>query len=155
MWITPPPVIDSPKNLVKISLEGFNMLNHILKFFITLSIAPIVCFSAVRTEKEKLIEELTGKSTKKEAVHTSAKAFANKMPLSKRHLVAGIKAYKSKNYILALKHYNTVIIKHKNSEEVQAAYLEKVRLYNEMGLKEQAGRNAKLAQQYRVKKIVR
>lgn len=128
------------------------MLNHAIKFLLLITFVPVVCFSTISSEKDKLMEELTGRSSTKKSTTVQTPV---KEPLSKRHLLAGINAYKNKNYILALKHYNTVIIKHKNSAEVKLAYLEKVRLYNDMGLKEQAQRNSKLAAQYGAKKIVK
>lgn len=125
------------------------MMNHYIKVFILLFIIPVFCISAVHsnvpTEKDKLLEELTGKSNKK---NISQQQLQQKnKSLSERHLMAGMNAFKNKNYILALKHYNTVIIKYKNSAEVKSAYLQKEKLYNVMGLKEQAQRNARLALQ--------
>ena len=89
-----------------------------------------------------MLEELTGK--KKAPV-----AVAAKVPLSKRHLDAGIYAFKSKNYILALKHYNTVIVKYPKSPEVKFAFLAKAKLYRDMGLVEQSELNLRKANELR------
>jgi tetratricopeptide (TPR) repeat protein len=103
-------------------------------FFAQLSTAAV----NKKSEETKLLEELTGK---KAAPAAAVKA----LPLSKRHLDAGVVAYKSKNYILALKHYNTVIVKYPKSAEVKSAFLAKAKLYREMGLQEQSELNLKKA----------
>lgn len=50
-----------------------------------------------------------------------------------------------RDYITALKRYNTLIVKYPKSKEVRAAYLDKAALYKEMGLVEQSKYNAKKA----------
>lgn len=103
-------------------------------FFAQLSMAAV----NKKSEESKLLEELTGK---KPVPVVPAKATS----LSKRHLDAGVFAYKDKNYILALKHYNTVIVKFPKSAEVKFAFLAKAKLYREMGLVEQSELNLKRA----------
>lgn len=120
------------------------MLSQNIKLFIVLLLATSTCFSAISSEDEKLMEELSGKSSNKPAAVLQQKTTAS---ISERHLSAGLNAFKSKNYILALKHYNTVIIKHSKSKEVKSAFLSKAKLYAEMGLEEQAERNLRLANQ--------
>ena len=106
-------------------------------FFAQLSLAAV----NRKSEDLKLLEELTGKSTAPAAPVVKAKPIE----FSKRHLDAGIYAYKSKNYILALKHYNTVIVKYPKSAEVKSAFLAKAKLYREMGLAEQSNLNLRRA----------
>lgn len=120
------------------------MLRQNIKLFIVLSLIASTCFSAISSEDEKLMEELAGKSPNKPAAMLQKKTTA---PISERHLSAGLNAFKAKNYILALKHYNTVIIKYSKSKEYKSAFLAKAKLYTEMGLKEQAELNFKLAHQ--------
>ena len=118
------------------------MLSQSIKLFIVLLLATSTCFSAISSEDEKLMEELSGQSSKRPAVVLRPLSAT----ISERHLSAGLNAFKSKNYILALKHYNTVIIKHSKSKEVKSAFLSKAKLYAEMGLTEQAELNLGLAQ---------
>lgn len=96
----------------------------------------------------QLLEELTGKKAKVAAPGVAGKATpAVQQVPSKLHLNAGYQAYVKKDYILALKHYNTVLAKYPHSAEVRLTYMAKAKLYNEMGLVEPAQRNYKLAQQ--------
>lgn len=106
-------------------------------FFSNLSIAAV----NPKSEESKLLEELTGKKATPKAVAVVPAAVA----LSKRHLDAGVIAYKSRNYILALKHYNTVIVKFPKSAEVKSAFLAKAKLYRDMGLNEQSDLNLRKA----------
>ena len=102
----------------------------------------------------QLLEELTGKKATVAASGVAPKAVAvlaqhQKLMLqspSQLHLNSGYQAYLQKDYILALKHYNTVLAKYPQSSEVRLTYMAKAKLYNEMGLAEQAQRNYKLAQ---------
>jgi|GEM_PF-4603800 len=109
------------------------MSQHKIKLLILLCLFSSSSLSAIKSENEKLIEELTGQTAKQATA------------ISTRHLQAGLKAFENKNYIIALKHYNTVIIKHSKSKEVRSAYLAKSKLYFEMGLDEQAQLNSRLA----------
>lgn len=109
-------------------------------FFAQLSLAAV----NKKSEDIKLLEELTGKSAAPAAPALPV-AQAKPVELSKRHLDAGIFAYKAKNYILALKHYNTVIVKFPKSAEVKSAFLAKAKLYREMGLQEQSELNLRRA----------
>lgn len=130
---------------------------NLMLLFLSLSLASTTAFSSVPTkpdEKSKLLEELTGKkaapvpSTAVAAeARTPAAKTAENIPVSRRHLNAGFQAYTKKDYITALKHYNTILVKHAKSAEVKSAYLAKAKLYQEMGLIEQAQYNVKLAQE--------
>lgn len=126
-----------------------------LLFFTTSS----VVFAAIPAKKEeaKLLEELTGKKAavpaknvtpvqpqKMSAVASAAKAPSQKT-ISRKLLDSGFFAYTKKDYISALKHYNTIIVKYPKSQEYRLAYLAKAKLYNEMGLAEQAQLNLKIA----------
>ncbi|MGZ3726138.1 MAG: hypothetical protein ACXWQQ_10060 [Pseudobdellovibrio sp.] len=106
-------------------------------------------FAAVenKKEEEKLLEELTGKKAPAPAVTVAAPSAvkSEEKSMSRRLLDAGYYAYTQKEFIEALKYYNTIIVKYPNTPEVRLAYLGKVKLYNEMGLEEQAQRNLKIA----------
>ncbi len=91
---------------------------------------------------EALTEELTGR---KESLQISSSDL-KKSPLPVQHFIAGQKAAASKNYILAIKHFNTVIQNYPQSNQVRPALLAKASVYKEMGLQPQAERNFKLAQ---------
>lgn len=119
------------------------MLSQNTKLFIVLLLFTSACFSAISSEDEKLMEELSGQPSKRPAAILRHKSSAT---ISERHLFAGLDAFMAKNYILALKHYNTVIIKHSKSKEVKSAFLAKAKLYAEMGLTEQSELNLGLAQ---------
>lgn len=97
--------------------------------------------SSALSEKT-LIEELTGK---KSLVPSKVSHF-KKGPLPLQHFMAGQQAAAQKNYILAIKHFNTVIQKYPQSGEVIKALVAKAQVYTAMGLKSQAQRNLKLAQ---------
>lgn len=122
------------------------MIQHKIKFLVIIFLFGSSSFSAVssgnKNENEKLIQELTGRSS-----NLTAKILPNSAAISERHLQAGLSAFRLKNYILALKHFNTVIIKHAKSKEVKSAYMAKAKLYNEMGLMEQAELSLKQAAQ--------
>lgn len=96
---------------------------------------------------KSLMEELTGK---KQVVTPTAQAQAQmnnlkKAPLSVQHYYAGQKAVEQKNYILAIKHFNTVIKNYPLSAQVKPALVAKAKVYQEMGLQKQAQRNMQLA----------
>ena len=55
-----------------------------------------------------------------------------------------------KNYILALKRYNTVIARFSNSKLAQAAYFGKADLYKKMGLAQQSQYNLRVAREYKI-----
>jgi hypothetical protein len=107
--------------------------------------------SSAATNEAQLLEELTGKKASEKPTvavsGTSTKPRAVAQAPSKLHLNAGYQAFMKKDYILALKHYNTVLAKYSKSSEVRLTYMAKAKLYNEMGLAEPAQRNLKLAQQ--------
>ena len=95
----------------------------------------------------QLLEELTGKKATAAAPGVAIKPAPTVQQVpSKLHLNAGYQAYIKKDYILALKHYNTVLAKYPKSAEVRLTYMAKAKLYNEMGLVEPAERNYKLAE---------
>lgn len=50
-----------------------------------------------------------------------------------------------RDYVTALKRYNTIIVKYPKSKEVRQAYLDKAALYKEMGLLEQSKYNMQKA----------
>lgn len=128
-------------------------------FLITSSFAQAAVLTSGRTKASaaapsdaQLLEELTGKKATVAAPSAAVKPVAMAQPKavqapSQLHLNAGYQAYMKKDYILALKHYNTVLAKYPNSSEVRLTYMAKAKLYNEMGLAEPAQRNLKLAQQ--------
>ena len=119
------------------------MLRQNQNLFLVVLLVTMNCFSAVRSEDDKLMEELSGQKKSATVALKAAKPAAS--TISEKHLFAGLDAFKAKNYILALKHYNTVIIKHSKSKEVKSAYLAKSKLYAEMGLQDQSIQNLQLA----------
>jgi len=123
------------------------MIQHQSKFLIFIFLFSLNSFSAIHSENEKLIQELTGQASKQSTINSTASNQTAGLSLPARHLQAGLKAFHNKNYILALKHYNTVILKYSKSQEVKSSYLAKAELYDEMGLKEQAQLNIRLAAQ--------
>ncbi|MBC7464509.1 MAG: hypothetical protein H7256_00830 [Bdellovibrio sp.] len=98
--------------------------------------------SSALSEKN-LVEELTGKKT---APVAAQPVNLKNAPLSVQHFAAGQRAMEQKNYILAIKHFNTVIKKYPMSAQVKPALVAKAKVYQEMGLQPQAQRNLKLAQ---------
>ncbi|AZZ36434.1 hypothetical protein CIK05_06400 [Bdellovibrio sp. qaytius] len=50
-----------------------------------------------------------------------------------------------RDYVSALKRYNTIIVKYPKSKEVRQAYLDKAELYREMGLTQQSKYNLEKA----------
>lgn len=107
--------------------------------------ALLFCSTGFAAVNDKaLLEELTGK--KSATVQKSKKS-----PLSVRHYQAGKAAAAQKNYILAIKHFNTVIKNYPKSVEVKSALVAKAQIYKEMGLQDQANRNLKMAQTKNVK----
>ncbi|MBC7743327.1 MAG: hypothetical protein H7061_14105 [Bdellovibrionaceae bacterium] len=97
--------------------------------------------SPVNNEK-RIMEELTGQ----ERATGPAAADLKNAPLPTRHFYAGQRAALQKNYIMAIKHFNTVIKKYPNSNQVKPALLAKAQVYKEMGLAEPAQLNMTLAQ---------
>lgn len=119
------------------------MLRQNFKLFLSIIFIAGLCSAAVQSEDQKLIEELTGGTQ----LHTKTlpQQSVKKMSAPEKHLFAGLDAFANKNYILALKHYNTVISKFPNTKEVRFAYIAKAKLYNEMGLRDQANLNSRIA----------
>ena len=122
------------------------MTSQNIILFAVLILSSSIGFTAVNSADEKLMEELSGRQ-KIQAKSKPLITLPNSGSLAERHLFAGLDAFKVKNYILALKHYNTVIFKHSKSREVKSAFLAKAKLYTEIGLQEQAQLNSKLALQ--------
>lgn len=129
---------------------------NLLLLILSISLTSSAAFASVAgktNEKAKLLEELTGKKAAPVAASVVAPAeappavVAEPVAVSRKHLNAGFQAYTKKDYITALKHYNTIVVKHAKSPEVKSAYLAKAKLYQEMGLIEQAQYNVKLAQE--------
>lgn len=121
------------------------MLHQNINLFFVIFLVTVNCFSAIKSEEDKLLEELSGQQ--KLPVAQAVKKGPVKAPttISEKHLFAGLDAFREKNYIKALKHYNTIIIKHGKSKEVKSAYLAKSKLYAEMGLPEQSQQNLQMA----------
>lgn len=95
-------------------------------------------------DERSIIQELTGKVETTESI-PSDEQLKNK-PLSVRHYYAGLRAVQNKNYVLAIKQFNTVVQKYPKSPEVKLSYLAKSKLYKEMGLSEPSSYNFNLAQ---------
>ncbi len=94
------------------------------------------------SNEQSLIKELTGKV----ASNTPTQEQLKSKPLSTQHYFAGVRAAESKNYIMAIKHYNTVLKKYPRSPEVKAAFAAKAKVYKEMGLSEPANLNMRMSQ---------
>lgn len=90
---------------------------------------------------QSLIQELTGK---KVSTLPTQEELKNK-PLSTQHYYAGMRAAESQNYIIAIKHFNTVLKKYPRSAEVKSAFEAKAKVYREMGLNEPASLNLRMA----------
>ena len=106
-------------------------------------VLPTNSKASVITDKA-LIEELTGKKNNQQS--KASKKLKN-APLPIQHYLAGKKAAQEKNYILAIKHFNTVLKKYPGSAQVTPALLAKAKVYQEMGLMPQAAHNTRMAQQ--------
>ncbi|MFN3454648.1 MAG: hypothetical protein ACK41T_06765 [Pseudobdellovibrio sp.] len=83
--------------------------------------------------KKNIYEELTGKSIVAQG-HPARKVLS----LARQ-------AKQEKNYTLAIKRYNTLLVKFPKAAEVKDAYFDKAEMYREMGLLEQAQYNQQLA----------
>ena len=95
---------------------------YLLLLITTIFLAPSASvFASIenKKEEEKLIEELTGKK-----VLVVATPVAVERPMSRKLLDAGFFAFTKKEYISALKYYNTIIVKYPASKELRLAYLE-------------------------------
>ncbi len=101
------------------------------------------------SNEQTVIQELTGKVA---STVPTQEQLKNK-PLSTQHYFAGVRAAESKNYILAIKHFNTVLKKFPRSPEVKSAFTAKAKVYKEMGLSEPASLNMKMAQGQRPKPL--
>lgn len=106
-----------------------------------------------QTEHQKLLEELTGKKTAPPVAAKKTVPVVDNRPLPRKLLDAGFHAFTKKDYIGALKYYNTIIVKHPKSNELQLAYLAKSKLYSEMGLIDQARLNLQIANEIGKKTI--
>lgn len=98
-----------------------------------------------QSEQQKLLEELTGKKTVAPVAAQKPSAVVDNRPISRKLLDAGFHAYTKKDYIGALKYYNTIIVKYPKSNEIHLAYLGKSKMYSEMGLIDQAKLNLQIA----------
>jgi hypothetical protein len=83
--------------------------------------------------QKTIYEELTGKKG----------LSAKQMPA--RVLDMARDARWKRDYVTALKRYNTIIVKYPKSKEVRQAYLDKAALYKEMGLLQQSKYNSEKA----------
>jgi tetratricopeptide (TPR) repeat protein len=124
--------------------------HNILLLFASLFLFTIQAQSAVQkiSEQQKIYEELTGKkAAPTQGAQQKPVALADSRPVSRKLLDAGFYAFTKKDYISALKYYNTIIVKYPGSSELQLAYLAKSKMYNEMGLIDQAKLNLQYANQ--------
>lgn len=83
--------------------------------------------------QKSIYEELTGKKG------------ASSKQASTRILEMARDARWKRDYVTALKRYNTIIVKYPKSKEVRQAYLDKAALYREMGLVQQSKYNMEKA----------
>lgn len=94
------------------------------------------------SNEKSLIQELTGKAASTLPTQQELKS----KPLSTQHYYAGLRAAEGQNYILAIKHFNTVLKKYPRSSEVKLSFEAKAKVYKEMGLSEPASLNMRMAQ---------
>jgi tetratricopeptide (TPR) repeat protein len=128
--------------------------HNFILLFASLFLFTFQANSAVQksAEQEKLYEELTGKKPAAAEVAQKKPAVSDQRPITRKLLDAGFYAFTKKDYISALKYYNTIIVKYPKSNELQLAYLGKSKMYNEMGLTEQAKLNLDIANEIGKKK---
>ena len=135
-------------------MKKHKIMLSFLTVILPILLAAISANAAVQKQNEdqKLLEELTGKKSAISAVAkpqatvtTATQKNVAAVPVSRKLLDAGFFAFTKKDYISALKHYNTIIVKYPKSNELHLAYLAKAKLYQAMGLIEQAQYNIKLA----------
>ncbi len=94
------------------------------------------------SNEQNILQELTGRTP----AGSPSEAVLKNAPMPVRHYYAGQRAAEQKNYIMAIKHFNTVIKKYPNSAQVKPALLAKAKIYKEMGLIEPAQFNMQMAQ---------
>jgi len=99
------------------------------------------------SNEKSIIQELTGKSVSNLPTQEELKS----KPLSTQHYYAGLRAAEGQNYILAIKHFNTVLKKYPRSADVKPAFTAKAKVYKEMGLNEPASLNMRMAQATKTK----
>ena len=155
MWITPPSSLPGIEHSSLIVARGifmkmkFNVLFAVILFTSSFAIAKVNPNAASTNRKasaiteKALIEELTGKKNNQQ--NASTKKLKN-APLPIQHYLAGKKAAQEKNYILAIKHFNTVLKKYPQSAQVSPTLVAKAKVYQEMGLIPQAAHNMRIAQ---------
>lgn len=120
------------------------MVRHQIFLAVIFSMSSFSASAAISTEEKALIEELTGK---KAAVPARVSNKTNvSSTAAERHLEAGLTAFKSGDFVNALKSYNVVIEQYPKSVQLRAAYLAKAQLYSKMGLADQAQLNVQLAE---------
>lgn len=90
---------------------------------------------------KKWLQDLTGKPV----VQIPTREELLTKPLSTQHYYAGLRELETKQYINAIKHFNTVLKKYPRSAEVKWAFAAKAKVYNEMGLAEPAQLNSLLS----------
>lgn len=93
------------------------------------------------TSDQSVLHELTGKPVSNIPTQVQLK---NK-PKSAQHYYAGLRAAEAKNYIMAIKHFNTVLKNYPRSSEVKPAFTAKAKVYNDMGLTQPAQLNMRMA----------
>lgn len=128
----------------KASVSKSNVQAHSVSNRPTKSLVISSPLADEQKRESHLMQELTGKT---QDVNVSANLKAK--PLSFHHFSAGKKMASRHNYIMAIKHFNTVIKKYPASEEYKLALVEKSKIYKEMGLVEPAQLNMKLANEPR------
>ena len=99
------------------------------------------------SNEKSIIQELTGKSVSSLPTQAELKT----KPLATQHYYAGLRAAEGQNYILAIKHFNTVLKKYPRSAEVKSSFTAKAKVYKEMGLNEPASLNMRMAQSSKTK----
>lgn len=155
MWITQPSPLPGNEHSSLIVARGifmkmkFNVFFAVILFTSSYSFAkanstivPSSRKASAITDKA-LIEELTGKKNIQQNASTQKLKNA---PLPVQHYLAGKKAAQEKNYILAIKHFNTVLKKYPQSAQVSPTLVAKAKVYQEMGLMPQAAHNMRIAQ---------
>lgn len=116
-----------------ISLKADHEAGGDMKFSLLIILTIFSFFNCPTFAAKSAYEELTGKKplTRKDA--------------PKQILELARDAKWKKDYITAIKRYNTLIVKFPKAPEVRKAYLDKAQLYKEMGLKQQSQYNLEKA----------
>lgn len=100
--------------------------------------------SLASTSDEKIREELTG------VKRPTVQQIAMTTSLASRYLSAGREAFEKKDFLEAIKHYNSALLSRATPVESRSIYLAKAELYSAMHLPEQAQRNIQLAEKIKI-----